>query len=259
MVPAHLVTASDPYPETAGGRAQSWPPDNGDGSAADLLLREALARERVLHLRIGELIQQQEGLAREADHRMSNCLQLIAGLLWRQSQASPNAEIAAQLAVAADRVIVVGHLHRHPHSRDGAETVAIKGYLEDLCHDLSALLGAERSIAVEGIDVELASRASLPLGFIAHELVMNAVKHGEGRILLKLEAGPERGYALSVSNDGPALPNGFDGGACKGLGMKIIRSCVDRIGGELRIGRNDDNEGARFTVLFAGMSGIGHN
>src|SRR5579872_525057 len=167
--------------------------ENRDGSAADLLLRDALGREQALHLRIGELIRQQEGLAREADHRMSNCLQLIAGQLWRQSQASPNAEIAAQLAVAADRVVAVGHLHRHLHSRDGADTVAIKGYLGDLCRDLSALLGAERSIAVEGVDIELASRASLPLGFIAHELVMNAVKHGEGRILLTLEAGPESG------------------------------------------------------------------
>jgi two-component sensor histidine kinase len=46
------------------------------------------------------------------------------------------------------------------------------------------------------------------------------------------------------------LPEGFDPGASKGLGMKIIRSFTNEIGGELRIGRGDDGQGARFTVLF---------
>lgn len=59
------------------------------------------------------------------------------------------------------------------------------------------------------------------------------------------------GYALSVSNGGPALPEGFDPASCKGLGMRIIRFFVEQIGGELRIGRGDKNEGARITVLFS--------
>jgi two-component sensor histidine kinase len=59
------------------------------------------------------------------------------------------------------------------------------------------------------------------------------------------------GYALSVANDGPALPEGFDPAAGKGLGMRIIRSLVERIGGELRIGRGDKSQGPRFTELFS--------
>jgi two-component sensor histidine kinase len=54
-----------------------------------------------------------------------------------------------------------------------------------------------------------------------------------------------------VASDGSTLPEGFDPAAGKGLGMKIIRSLVERIGGELRIGRGDNNQGARFTVLFS--------
>jgi hypothetical protein len=33
--------------------------------------------------------------------------------------------------------------------------------------------------------------------------------------------------------------------------MRIVRSFVEQIGVELRIGRGDKNEGARFTVLFS--------
>jgi two-component sensor histidine kinase len=58
------------------------------------------------------------------------------------------------------------------------------------------------------------------------------------------------GYALSVSNDGPPLPEGFDPTVRKGLGMTIIRSLVERIDGELQIARADESHGAHFTVLF---------
>jgi two-component sensor histidine kinase len=56
--------------------------------------------------------------------------------------------------------------------------------------------------------------------------------------------------ALAVSNEGPGLPAGFDPADRKGLGMRIIRSFVKQIGAELRIGRDDKNQGTRITVLF---------
>ena len=77
-------------------------------------------------------------------------------------------------------------------------------------------------------ELKLSCRAviGIPLGFIANELITNAAKYGTGRITVALEANPGKGYALSVANDGPALPEGFDPAAGKGLGMRIIRiSC----------------------------------
>ncbi len=109
----------------------------------------------------------------------------------------------------------------------------------------------ERVIAVEGIEIELPAGTAIPLGFIASELITNAAKYGTGRITVRLEANPAQGYALSVANDGPALPEGFDPAVGKGLGMRIIRSLIERIGGELRIGRGDNGQGARLTVLFS--------
>jgi two-component sensor histidine kinase len=79
----------------------------------------------------------------------------------------------------------------------------------------------------------------------------NFAQHGTGRITVRLEASPAKGYSLSVTNDGPAPPEGFDPAAGKGPGMRIFRSLVERIGGELRIDRGDNNQGARFTVLFS--------
>ena len=216
----------------------------------EIRLRKALAREEASLRQKDKLIQQQEVLRKESDHRLLNGLQMIVSLLSLQSRASSNVEAASQLAAARDRVATIGRVHRRLHDLDGVQTVAFKQYLEDLCGDFSAILSGQ-AIVVEAIDVELGTVTGIPLGFIVNELITNAAKYGTGRITVTLELNPGKGYALSVSNDGHVLPEGFDPDACKGLGMIIIRSFVERIGGELRISRGDKDQGTRFTVLFS--------
>jgi two-component system, sensor histidine kinase PdtaS len=217
-------------------------------------LRLALAREEALLFQKDKLIKQQTVLSQEADHRLLNGLQMIVSLLSLQSRASTNAEVTAQLAAVADRIATIGRIHHRLHSFDGVQTFALKQYLEDLCRDFSMMLlttTPTRIIVVEGIEITLPSVTAVPLGFIANELITNAAKYGVGRITVRLEANAEKSYALSVSNDGPSLPEGFDPTDHKGLGMRIIQSLVKQIGGELRIGRGDRKQGTRFTVLFS--------
>jgi two-component sensor histidine kinase len=197
-------------------------------------------------------------MSQEADHRLLNGLQMTVNLLSLQSRASTNADAALQLAVAADRIATIGRIHHRLQSFDGVQTFALKQYLEDLGRDFSMMLSSEmlsseqpkRVIVVEGIEITLPAVIAVPLGFIVNELITNAIKYGTGRITVSLEPNPEKGYLLSVVNDGQGLPEGFDPAASKGLGMRIVRSLVKQIGGELRIGLGDRSQGTRFTVLF---------
>ena len=233
----------------------SYERELADLRSTEVRLRRTLACEEALLTQKDALIEQQELLSKESNHRLLNNLQMIVSLLSLQSRASPNAEAASQLAIAADRVATIGRVHRRLHLLDGVQTVAFKGYLEDLCREFSPMVAAEahpeQVIRVEGSEIKLPTATAIPLAFIVNELLTNAVKHGKGRIVVRLQSIPEKGYALSVSNDGPGLPEGSDLTARKGLGMRIIRSFVKRIGGDLQVGRGDNNEGTRFTVLFA--------
>ena len=216
-------------------------------------LRAALAQKQALLRQKNELIQQLQIQGRESDHRLLNGLQMIGSLLSLQSRASASAEASLQLAIAADRVATVGRVHRRLHSIDGVQTVAFKQYLEDLCRDFSSMLSSEdpdRVIVVEGIEIKLPTATAIPLSFIANELITNATKYGKGRITVSLEAESGKGYALSVTNEGPVLSEGSDPASSRGLGMTIVRSFVERIGGELRFGRDDGGQAARFSVLF---------
>jgi two-component sensor histidine kinase len=216
-------------------------------------LREALAQGQALVREKDELIQQQAVLSQESDHRLLNGLQMIVSLISLQSQASANSEVAKNLAVAANRIAAVARIHRLLHSFGGVQTIPFKQYLEDICRDFAIMVSAQRSleqiIVIEGIEIELPSATGIPLGFIVNELITNAVKYGKGRITVRLERDPGKGYVLSVSNDGPALPEGFDPAARKGLGLTIILALVEEIGGELRTGRTSRD--TQFTVLFS--------
>jgi two-component sensor histidine kinase len=222
--------------------------------SVEIRLRDALAEsEAQLRLK-DELIQRQELLSKESDHRLMNDLQMTISLLSLQSRGSTNAEAAAQLAVAANRVSMIARIHHRLHSYDGVQAVDFRKFLQDFARDFSAMLSSEErpeKVIVEGIEINLPPATAIPLGFIVSELIANAAKYGKGRIAIRLVSDPQHGYALSVCNDGPALPQGFDPGASKGLGMKIIRSFARQIGGELRIERGDEGQGARFTVLFS--------
>ena len=122
------------------------------------------------------------------------------------------------------------------------------------------MLSAElprRVIAVEGTEITLPAITAIPLGFIANELITNAAKYGAGKITVSLEANPKTGYALSVANDGPGLPEEFDPAAGKGLGMRIIRSLVKQIGGELQIGRRTEPGRAIYRAVL--LRGFGNH
>jgi two-component sensor histidine kinase len=229
--------------------------EQNDGVCPVTELREALAREAALLVEREILLDRQATLCRESDHRLLNNLQMVSSLLSMQSRSSLSVESASALALAADRVAMIGRIHRHLHSNDGVESVAFVGFVSALCRDFTTMLSSQgsvsRPISVRGPELLLPSAVAIPLGFVASELITNALKYGEGPITVHVAKDPRKGCALSVENAGPALAHDFDPAASKGFGMRIIRSLVAAIGGELCVARGRDDQGARFTVLFA--------
>ncbi len=223
--------------------------------STEVRLREALAGEDVRLRQMDELIHARELLNMESDHRLLNGLQMIVSLLSIQSQTETNTDAAAHLAIAANRVATLARVHRRLHSLDDAKTVDFKQFLEELCREYGSVLTSDdcggRSIVVEGVETRLPAATAIPLGLVVNELVTNAAKHSQGAITVRLEKTPEGGHLLSVCNEGPPLPEGFDPAASRGLGMQIVLALVGQIGGKLQIDRCTHCPGPRFAVAFA--------
>jgi two-component sensor histidine kinase len=222
-----------------------------DALAAELqtarVRADALLREKT------DLLQRQEIRAQEFEHRLVNSVQIIVSLLSLQSRSAPP-EAAAQLTIAANRIVSFGRVHRGLHLIDHQKSVEFKQYLRHLCEDLSDLLfQGERActIIVEGTTINIPAVFAIPLGFIVNELVTNSAKYAKSNITVRLETSPSIGHSISVLDNGPGLPAGFDPAASMGLGMKIVNSLVKQIGGELQIATGENGRGARFTVAFS--------
>ena len=216
-------------------------------------LQASRAREDVLLREKSDLSQRQVLLAQEFEHRLINGLQVVVSLLSLQSRTATTPEATAQLMIAAQRVAALGRVHRTLHLLDHQDKVEFKQYLQHLCADLSGLLfeqGTGHAILVEGADCEIPTALGIPLGFIVNELITNSAKYAKGNITVRVETTLPACHALSVSDDGPGLPAGFDPAKSKGLGMKIVLSLVKQIGGELHISSGDNGRGTCFRVTF---------
>jgi two-component sensor histidine kinase len=216
-------------------------------------LQAALAREQVLLQEKHEMSQRQVMLAQEFEHRLINGLQLIVSLLSLQSRTATTPEAADQLTIAARRVSALGRVHRRLHLLDHQDHVEFKEYLQNLCEDLSSLLmvdGSGYAIVVDGAPVDIPTILAIPLGFIVNELVTNSAKYAEGHVSVRIDATSPTDRTLSVADDGPGWPAGFKPEDSKGLGMKIVLSLVQQIGGTLHILPGEGGRGTRFVVKF---------
>jgi two-component system, sensor histidine kinase PdtaS len=224
-------------------------PERRDAPMLTSPAREAALRDTATH----NLSSHQVTLAQEFEHRVLNGLQLIAGMLSLQSRTAETAEAASQLTVAARRVFAVGLVHTRLHFADHLKNVELKHHLTRLCEDLSGLLFQEpaaQAIVVKGVCVSVPAVLASTLGFILNELITNSVKYANGDITVRIEKAAPAGYLLSVLDDGPGLPRGFEPAASRGFGMKLVTSLVTLIGGELQTGCGDNGRGAHFSVAF---------
>lgn len=177
-------------------------------------------------------------LAAEAEHRIANSLQAVAGSLALQARlADDDPRVAAALRVAAARVAAAGAVHRHLHraaaagqGQDGGGSVDAAALLRALCADLSALLsspdGTEgRHLACAAEPFPWPAVRAGALATIAVELAINAAKHAPtGTIMLRLSATAGGDALLAAEDEGSGFPADLDLGQADGLGMRLIRA-----------------------------------
>lgn len=193
-----------------------------------------------------------EVMGKEVDHRVMNSLQLVSALLNLQSRSVESEEASRELLLAGGRVEAIARVHQNIYLSDDCETSDCGGYLDRLCENLSAVLGAGDNvrIGVTCAEARLPSDRIAPLGLIVNELVTNAAKNGADEIRVTLEQSPGGQFTLAVADNGGGLPDGFDPVAVHGLGMKVIRATAKQLDGTLDFGRDDTLGGARFMLRF---------
>jgi two-component sensor histidine kinase len=185
-------------------------------------------------------------LFKEMQHRVSNNLGVVSALLNAQSRGSASPEATAVLQQASARIGLISKIQRQLHD-PGKQSLDMGPYLAQLGPDLleaSGVTGVRYEIDAE--TVELSADMAVPIGLIATELISNSIEHGiasgQGsliRVTFRRDAAALRGEGmpliLQVADDGPGWPEGFSPASSRNLGMRIVVSLTQQIGGRLEI------------------------
>ncbi len=213
--------------------------------SANRRLDEERERSRALAER-GEI------LFRELQHRVSNNIQMVSGLLMLQRKQISDEDARMALDEASRRLALIGRIHRQLYDPHG-ERLDLADFLNELSADLLDAAGhAGISCRIEAeAEVELPPQAAVPVALIVAEAVANAIEHGfadreAGTIWIRAARGADGAIELGVIDDGAGLPPGFDLGASESLGLKLSQMLARQVNGSFRL-----TGGERTTALLS--------
>lgn len=200
------------------------------------------------------LVAQKDLLMREVNHRIKNSLQVVSSLLTLQGQSAPDGEARRQIAEAGRRVRAVSDIHQLLYRVEDVQAVPFHEYLTALCRDLerSALQGDEWRLELDVEPADVPTDRAVPLGLIANELVMNAVKHayptgGDKPVRVGFARLDEETVRLTVADRGAGLPAGFDWRHSRSLGMRVVHALSAQLDASLEV--RSAEPGTVFSVI----------
>jgi len=198
-------------------------------------------------------LEEKEMLLKEVHHRIKNNIATVESMLSLQAHSASNPETISTLNDARTRVASIRELYEKLLLSEGYEEVSVREYVEELSSTVASLYSREGQVDVERRidDFRLGTKRLFQLGVIINELLTNSMKYAfpegrSGRVSVELRK-MERRVRLTVWDNGVGLPESFDAESSAGLGIMLVHSLSQQLGGSFSM---ESAEGTRSTVEF---------
>jgi two-component sensor histidine kinase len=219
-----------------------------------VILRDVTAR-KVADQKIRDSLKEKEVLLKEIHHRVKNNLQIIHSLLNMQSRRSKDPRILDALRESQNRVRTMALIHERLYRSTDLSEIDFKEYISRLVGELYLSFGVNADqlrLELELQPVRLGIDIAIPCGLIVNELVSNSLKHGfpggrRGRLKLSLVAVEDGTVRLAIGDDGAGLPADLDFRKTETLGLQLVCTLVDQLGGTIGLDRAG---GTEFLIVF---------
>jgi two-component sensor histidine kinase/uncharacterized protein YbjQ (UPF0145 family) len=175
-------------------------------------------------------------LLHEIHHRVKNNLQVIYGLMMMEARQFPKGEPGRErMEAVARRVTSMGRLHEQLYKSGDLAQIDFAQHLRQLCDALLELRPHDAvAIRLETDTTICSLEMATPLGLIANELVINAVKHAfparrPGTVTISLHD-EDGNIVMQVADDGVGCAGKLPSG---GVGTTLVSALVRQLGGTL--------------------------
>ena len=204
--------------------------------------------------RLSDSLSEKEVLLQEVHHRVKNNMQVISSLFNLAASQQTNPVLAAMLRENQNRVQSMALVHEKFYRKANLARVDFQDYLHDLVTHLFRSYGAHGRVQciLQTEPMRLTVDSAIPCGLIANELLSNALKHAfpngqKGTVTVQLQQDPNGVCHLSISDDGTGLPSEFDTKRGNTLGLQLVRTLTDQLGGQIEVLRKPST---KFSLTF---------
>lgn len=200
-------------------------------------------------------IRQKELLIKEINHRVKNNFALVSSLLSIQQQNIEDQKIQGMFEEAQNRIQSIALVHQQLYSSENLANIDFSTYITSLARRLMNGFNHKKgkiAIAIDIKDVALDISKAIPCGLIINELITNAFKHGfqnreTGEISVKMRHFDDHQVEFIIANDGNPFPADVDFRNTQTLGLQLVTSLVEQIGGTIEL---DNSKGMKFIITF---------
>ncbi|MBF0558761.1 MAG: PAS domain S-box protein [Nitrospirae bacterium] len=187
-------------------------------------------------------------LLQEIHHRVKNNMQVISSLLNIQARSIEDKRLLAIFQDCQSRIKAMALVHEELYQSNNLSKIDIKRYINALLDGLASSLCRKTDIRLKVTvdDIFFNIDTAIPCGLIITELVTNSFKHafgkrekGEISVELRQNGGI---FNLLVRDDGVGLPEGFVPENTASLGLQLVHTLTEQIGGRISITSDSGTE-----------------
>lgn len=181
-----------------------------------------------LEQRLSATLRERESLLREIHHRVKNNMQVIIGLLWLQSESTPNPACSQVLRTNIDRLSAIAALHERLYEQKNIQRIDMHEYLEAIVSHLRSLASHTITLTCEPLHLEM--HHALQVGLITNEAVTNALQHAftdtqQGEVRIRFAREGEQ-CILQIADNGRGMKAAD---VKESLGSLLIRDFADAL------------------------------
>jgi two-component sensor histidine kinase len=196
-------------------------------------------------------------LLKEIHHRVRNNMQVISSLLRLQSAYIEDDNKSLKVfQECQNRIRSMALVHEALYRTNDFTTLNLNEYIKRLGNELLRSYNLNPEKIKMDVDVDVKAVAldmdtGIACGLILNELMTNSIKYAfpggrNGKIKVNFSIVDKKAN-LTVSDNGIGLPKGFEVNNCKTLGMRLVKTLVDQLEGELEI---KNHYGTSFKIEF---------
>jgi two-component system response regulator len=193
---------------------------------------------------ISAALKEKEVLLKEVQHRVKNNMQVISSLLRMQSQFVVNEKDARMFQESQERIRSMSLVYDQLRQSQNLAEINLREYINELAANLIqsySLSAGGVSAHIDVDDISVGLDVAIPCGLLINELVSNSLKYafpdqaGNINICIHKTGGA---LDLTIADNGIGLPDNFDVASSPTLGMTLLQTLGEQLGGKVEFRRD---------------------